>query len=43
MKGWGPVSISGGLRFPYHKKMEQKFETTSNHYSRASNTKFLQK
>ena len=43
MKGWGLVSISGCLRFQYHEKVEQKFETTSNHYSRASNTKFLQK
>ena len=43
MKGWGPVLISAGLLFPYHEKVEQKFETTSNHYSRASNTKFLQK
>ena len=43
MKGWGLVSISAGLRVPYHEKVELKFETTSNHYSRASNTKFLQK
>ena len=27
----------------YHEKEEQKFETTSYHYSGASNTKFLQK
>ena len=35
--------MSAGLLFPYHEKVEQKFETTSNHYSGASNTKFLQK
>ena len=35
--------MSGGLLFPYHEKVEQKFETTSNHYSGALNTKFLQK
>ena len=29
--------------FPYHENVEQKFETTSNHYSAALNTKFLQK
>ena len=34
---------AGLLFFPYHEKVEQKFETTSNHYSAASNTKFLQK
>ena len=43
MKGWGSVSISAGLLFPFHEKVEQKFETTSNHYSGASNTKFLKK
>ena len=35
--------MSGGLLFPYHEKVEQKFETTFNHYSAASHTKFLQK
>ena len=43
MKGWGPVSMSAGLLFPYHETVEQMFETTSNHYSGASNTKFVQK
>ena len=43
LKGWGPVSISAGLLFPYYEKVEQKFETTSYHCSGASNTKFLQK
>ena len=35
--------MSGGLLFPCHEKVEQMFEPTSNHYSGASNTKFLQK
>ena len=35
MKGWGAVSMSAGLLFQYHEKVEQKFETTSNHFSRA--------
>ena len=35
--------MSTGLPFPYHEKVEQKFETTSSHYSGASNTKFLLK
>ena len=35
--------MSAGLLYPYHEKVEQKFETTSNQYSGASNTKFLQK
>ena len=35
--------MSVGLLFPYHEKVEQKFETTSTHYSGASNAKFLQK
>ena len=35
--------ISADLRSLYHEKVEQKFETTSNHYSKASNSKFLQK
>ena len=35
--------MSAGLLFPYHENVEQKFETTSNHYSGASNTKFLHK
>ena len=43
MKGWGPVSMSAGLLFQYHEKVEHKFETTSNHYSGASNTNLLQK
>ena len=43
MKGLGPVSMSAGFLFPYHVKVEQKFETISCHYSGASNTKFLQK
>ena len=37
MKGQRPVSLSAGLLFSYPKKWEQKLETTSSHYSRASN------
>ena len=35
--------MSTGLLFLYHEELEQKFETTSYHYSRASNYRFLQK
>ena len=35
--------MSAGLLFSYHEKVEQMFETTSNPYSGASNSKFLQK
>ena len=33
MEGWGPVSMSARLLFPYHDIVEQKFQTTFNHYS----------
>ena len=36
MKGWGPASISAGLLFPYHLKVEQKIEITSNQNSGVS-------
>ena len=35
--------MSAGLLLPYHEKVKQKFETTSNHYRGASHTKFLHK